>query len=428
MVNFFASNRYQFTCDTPGVHGALIFASGIACHELERRKLNKNPYMARRLLDPQLYLSTLDVTKAQRTCAKLASYGWFGSMTSTFDSGKQRQAEWRRTAADEVLSGWTSELPTGPSEIEDRARICVELQERIGCEAIILPSPLRTASGHDYERELAWLDIGLEVSRGVCGLPRIATVAISDTVLRGIDPWASSELDVLIDQVSARNPEGVYLVIEQASHDQHYESNPQVVGALVRLVRDLREAGVAQVMVPMAGVAGILAVAVGAELWSTGWYRSQRRIRLPDFEDADEPRFAVPTYYSHKLAGEIHLKTDLDTIKDAGSLGLIADHTSASTGLLQALEKDQYVANVPDWEPRRGNVQAARAHYAEALLRETLTLTPLSLDQRLEASKRWLDRAVSAAQRISALGEFNTRTTLSHQRAWRNVLELASSR
>src|SRR6266540_6745835 len=145
-----------------GLDGALIFASGIALHELERRKLDKHDHLDRRLLDPQLYLAGLDVAKAGKTCVKLASYGWFDGAAPIYDSSKEKQSDWRASAADHVKGSWSGTLPTDPEIIEDRVRICLDVQRRLGCEAIIVPTPLITTPSSDFSAQMAWLDPGLE--------------------------------------------------------------------------------------------------------------------------------------------------------------------------------------------------------------------------------------------------------------------------
>lgn len=423
MIDFFQSARYQTAPETDGLDGAVIFASGLELHALERRALDEHPYLKRRLLDPQLYLSGLAAATATKACTRLASYGWFDGSAPLFDSSKQNQRQWKEPATAEVIKTWTGKVPTDPKVIEDRVRICIEVQQRLGCEAIVLPSPLRTNPSTDHSAELAWLDLGLDLAKRIApGAPRLATIAISDTCLVNVDPWTSHMLDALLDQVSAREPEGAFVVIEQGGHDRLYEAHSNTLGSLARLVRDLRTAGVPRVVVPLAGVAGLLGAALGAETWSTGWYRSQRRVRMLDLEDSDGR--AKPTYYSHRLAGEIHLRTDLDTINGAGLLESVADETSVSSGLLQALRrKGGVVASVPAWQ----SVQTAREHFAKALVRETAALRKLTVQDRLDATKRWLDGAVKVAAKISSLGDFHYRTELGHQAAWRAVLDAASS-
>jgi hypothetical protein len=47
--------------------------------------------------------------------------------------------------------------------------------------------------------------------------------------------------------------------------------------------------------------------------------------------------------------------------------------------------------------------------------------------KRLGAAKRWLDGAVKVASKVASVGDFHQRTALGHQRAWRAVLDAASS-
>jgi hypothetical protein len=82
---------------------------------------------------------------------------------------------------------------------------------------------------------------------------------------------------------------------------------------------------------------------------------------------------------------------------------------------------------VPDWEPRKSNVTAAREHFAATLIRETASMRAIHPAKRIDAAKIWLDNAVDLAAEISTKGEFNARTTLGHQRAWRQALERFSS-
>lgn len=429
MIDFFSSTRWVMAPEADGFDGAVIFAAGLPLHTLERRNLDQHPHLARRLLDPQVYLSGLDVARSTDACTKLASYGWFDAEAPVFDSSAQKQSEWRGAVRADVVNTWTGRVPTDPQVIENRVRVCIETQQRLGCEAIILPSPLTTDVSTNFAAELVWLDIGLELAKRIApGVPRLATIALSDTCIQGVDPWSSASLDTLLDQVSSREPEGAYVVIEQASHDQLYETTANTLGTLVRLVRDLRAGRISKVVVPHAGVAGMLGAAVGAQIWSTGWYRGQRRLRLSEIEDSDDIKLAIPTYYSHALAGEIHLRTDLDTINAGGLLDLVADETAASSGLLRALrKKGGVVASVPAWEHKKGNTSAARQHFASALIRETATMRALRVEDRLDAAKRWLDNAIRVATKVSALGDFNPRTALGHQRAWRAVLDSATT-
>src|SRR5207248_89204 len=139
---------------------------------------------------------------------------------SSFDSSQQTQAQWRAQAQSAVAESWLGATPTDPAEIEETIRLCVDIEMNVGCEALLLPSPLTTNPTTNYSAELQWLDSGLEIAaRTVPDFPRIVTIAISDTCLRGMRPGENALLDAIVDQVTARAPEGAYLVLEQANED-----------------------------------------------------------------------------------------------------------------------------------------------------------------------------------------------------------------
>jgi hypothetical protein len=423
-AEFWASAKFQMKIPTGlvGVAGGLILPSGVALPTLERRNLSRQyPHLARRLLDPQLYLAGLNVSVCRKPCANLTSYGWFaGVPLPAFNSAQQTQAQWAAQARAAVPASWLGQVPATAHEIEDVVRICAETQQRIGCEAIILPSPLTTSPSSDYSTELQWLDSGLTIARRVApNVPRIATVAVSDTCLRGFTPADNGLLDVIVDQVTARTPEGAYVLLELANEDGHYCTHPNTVGALLRLVHGLKIGGIERVMVAFAGTAGLLALAVGADAWSTGWYRGERRLRLVDFEQ-QEGR-AVPAYYSHNLAGEFHLASDLDRVARAGYLGRLADVTEASDGLIRALAAGRPVSAVPEWQYKQSNVAASIEHFLAVMARETAVLSASSADARIDYAQRWLETADQFASDLYTVGSFNSRTSLNHQRSWREA-------
>lgn len=294
-------------------------------------------------------------------------------------------------------------------------------QRDLGCEAIILPSPLTREHSTDYSREVEWLEAGLAVCRLVApGLPHIATVAVSDTCLRGINPSANSLIDLILDQVSARQPDGVYIVLELANETRYYCGSPDTIGALLRFVSGFRAGGHTRVIVGFGGLAGFLALTAGADTWTSGWYRGERRLRLSDFEQ-DEGR-AMPTYYSHPLATDVHLRGDLDRLVASGYLPQVADRTVSSEGLLAALSAGRRVDEVTEWRYRQSNVTAARAHYLAASIRETAIISELSESACLDHARHWLDGAVTLARRLYRLGDFHDRTELDHQRAWHDAM------
>jgi len=420
-VSFFACARFQMAIPgkVAGIDGGIIFPSGIPAHTLRKRNLEvQYPHLRRRLLDPQLYLATLNPGVSRKSCANLASYNWFlAKELEKYDSGKQSQADWRRKVAATIHRTWRGSPPSNKDEIDSSIRQVIVAQKELACEAIILPSPLSTDPNDDYSAETRWLDTGMNLAAELASdLPHLASIAISDTCLRWTNPWTNRFIDLVLDQVTARRPSGAYLVIELANERGYYCSHPNTVGALLRLVYGLREGGLGRVVVSFAGIAGLLALAVGADTWASGWYRGERRLKLVDLED--QIGMAVPTYYSHRLASELHLETDLDRVSVAGLLDRLADETPASSGLLRALRAGRSANTVPDWRYRRSNVNAAREHFLRVGIRETAKLNRLDQNGRIEYGVDWLKNAEALASDLYKVGSFNVRTELDHQSNW----------
>jgi hypothetical protein len=421
---FFAPARHQMALpgDVPGVDGGIIYPAGIAYDALIRRNIEKKyPHLRRRLVDPQFYLATLLGAKCRRACVNLASYGWFAADGfESYDTKKHgKQNQWKANAQDNIHEHWTGTLPTDEKSIEKAVQICVDVQANVGCESIILPAPLITELFTDFSVEGTWLDAGLRLAAD-SGLGRLATVAISDSCLRPVAPEKNDLIETIIDQVSAREPEGVYLVIE-TSQEGYYHTHPNTIGSMLRLVSGLKEAGVGTVVVSLEGVAGLLALAVGADMTCTGWYRSERRLKLSDFDD--QQGRAVPTYYSHALASEVDVKQDLGRLAKAGLLDELADITPASKALIAALRAGKPVSAVADWEYKIGNVTAAREHFMTVMVRETREFAKLSAAQQRQNALSWLTGAEALAQKVAKLGNVTGRSEIQHQGPWRIAFE-----
>jgi hypothetical protein len=417
MKNFFSLARFRMEPPVNTIDGGVVIPAGIAAPVLLRRNLEKRyPYLKRRLIDPQIYLSGLNAKICEKTCINLMSYGWFGNHLEPYDSEKLTQKEWKEKAREDVIKFWRGSPPIDEQEIKTSVETCLNNQAVFGCEMIILPAPLINEA-RDVSSALTWLDSGLSVAKRMrLEVPLLATIAISDNCLRGFDPWSNAILDNLLDQVTSREVHGVYLAPEQASEDNYYYTHPNTIGSILRLVDGLKAGGLHHVHVAFAGVVGLLALTAGADTWSSGWYRGERRLRLADFEKREGR--AYPAYYSHSLAAEIHLDSDLDNIVEAGMLSRIGDETPASTQLLRALSSKHKVTSVADWQYRQANVTGATEHFIFAMIRETKKLSTMTPDQRLQYGEAWLKMAAQLAYDVSRLGEFSDRTSLNHQHTW----------
>jgi hypothetical protein len=418
--DFYYLAKYQMTVPgAEGAAGAVIIPSGLPSHTLIRRDLDR--LLGRRLLDPQVYLSDLQPDRCRNTCTCLASYSWFlADNVPAFDSGQQTQAEWRRAVQNDITAIWRR-TPTTAADIRRAVDECISFQVRIGVEAIILPSPLTRDHASDYAREAEWLEIGCERAAALAaGTPAFATIAISDTCLRGFRPRENTLIDIILDQVTARARAGAYVVLEQANETTYNCTSSNTVGSLLRLVSGLKAGGLERVIVCYAGTAGLLALAVGADAWAAGWYRSERRLKPADIEQSEGR--AMPAYYSQPAATEFHLVDDLTRVRDAGLFPRIADETVHSAELLRALRAGRSPNDVAPWQPRQSNVTAARAHYVTAMIRETQHIGGLrDPAQQIAYGTDWLQGATEIAAALYQIGEFNQRTELDHQRAWREA-------
>jgi hypothetical protein len=426
MKEFYAPARHQMAIPPgiKGITGGIIFPAGINQHTLSRRDLSKKyPHLKRRLLDPQFYLSSLSAFTCRKACVNLSSYPWcLTNGAKAYESSKQSQSEWKAEANALIHRTWKSEIPKAISEINKVVAKCILFQEQLDCEAIILPCPLTIDFSSDIAVELAWLDVGLALAKQLApNKPRLATIAISDSCLRSIDPWKNDLLTVIIDQITARTPEGAYIVIEQTNESAHYCANPNTIASLLRLVYELKEGGLQRIVVGLVGMAGLLAIAAGADAWTVGYYQSAQRVRLSDFDDHEGRAF--PTYYTHKLAGEIHLENDLDKINEKGFLNRIEDVTPASKELIQALRSAKKVKNVPEWQYKQTNIAAANQHFLMVAARETQILAGKTKRECLQYAYDWLKSSEQLAVDLNSLGGFNPRTSLKHQASWLHSFE-----
>jgi len=323
---------------------------------------------------------------------------------------------------------WVRTLPTGPQEILLLAVACVTFQEATGCQTVILPAPLVRDENNSLDQALTWIDAGIEAMK-TSDLPCLATLAISDTALRGLDPSQNGLLSAALDALTAREElGGVYLVLEQTSEPGYFCSHPDTIAALCWLVREFKRAKVKRIFVAPCGPLGLALCGLGATDWTGGWYRSERKQRLADCED-NEGR-AHPTFYSHALAGDVHLKQDLDNLVAAKVVGVLANPSSFSAVLSRALLNGSSVQKVPSWRFLGGNVTAARAHFLEVAVTETNELNKLAEANRHSYVTAWLKKAKDLAGEATAVGGvLHARTEVGHQATWlaRVVKELARS-
>lgn len=405
--------------------GSTLLASALPNHTLIRRKLDKYPHLRRRLFDPQLYMAGISANsdEMRRVCAKLASYSWFGvGGLDKFESGEFRQADWMADAKSKVASAWPGKAPeTG---IADRARECIDYQRALGCEAVILPSPLTTEPGTHYGTELEWLDAGLLHTRSLgeqLTQPVYATVALSDLCLRLIDAGKNPLLDLVIDQVSAREVDGVYVVVEQTSElaETKHCSHFRTLWSVLRLVHEFAHDAELAVGVNFVGAFGLACEAAGATWWASNWYKSLYRLRLQDRIAGGR---AYPTYWSHPLTLDINMESDFDALAAASVLSRYEDWTPASEGLLTAAKSGVPASSVGAWAYSPSNVTAAKDHFVLSAIAHEQEYSKLTGTERLDTILDWLKAAMLGATEVATELGAQCKTKLDHVQAWYDAI------
>lgn len=418
---FFVNVGYRFALD-PSVtpDGGLILCSAMPRHQLERRKLRRYPYLEQRLFDLQLYLSGLDATRATDHCAKLATYPWFGvADLPAFDSGQHRQSQWMETARQRIRRIWPGTLPGDPQAIEAGVRECIDFQVRLDTWAVILPSPLTVDFTSDYSAELEWLDAGLrhlEFLEGV-DAPIYATVAISDRALVFADPSKNPILGLLLDQVSAREVNGIYLVLEQSGEDPNARQcgSSRTLRSLLYLVHRFANDCNLQVGVNFVGAFALACRAAGASWWASNWYKSLHRLRLGDTVAGGA---VYPLYWSQPSALDVNLEADFDALAKA-DLSRIADPTPACGGLLAAAAQGVASNTLPDWRYAKSNATAAITHFLQSAVQMDARLTALGVGTaQLAHVEAWLRDAEATAAWAGTTLPAGAKTRLSHVSEW----------
>jgi hypothetical protein len=421
-VYFFnARLRFKIPAVITPISGSVIAASSISPIDLQRRPFTEHVHLTRRLLDPQLYMASVDPAIDSETVARLAAYPWFhGHGVPKYDSGQYvNRKEWKKTHEPGLVSQWTRTIPTEPSAIRKAARAAVDFQLKLGCDAILLPGPLTTIVDQSLQNELTWLDAGLEACNAAkAKCQAFATIALSEAVLQ-VPALKNPLIHSLSNQVATRTGlAGAYIVLEQSDSNNYFWTSKDALMSLLILIDDLYRGASKKVVVNYVGTFGLVAKAVGAEIWSSGYFLMQRRFSLKGVMG-----IAYPRYHSLALAGDIGLKEDLERINRAGLADECMTPTDADAVLRAALKKGKKPPDVPEWEYRQNNWPAAQRHYLEIASTAGSKLEKMSIVERQNWVHIWLKNAVNLVNALKTEKLVGIGTTTDHQRVWMDVFE-----
>lgn len=422
MFFFNARRNLEIPQTQTPVEGSVIAASALSAVDLLKRpkKMKKHPHFNRFLLDPQLYMASVDPALDPDTVAKLAAYPWFhGESVPKYSSGQHGTAsKWKKQHEAALIAQWTRTVPTDGQSISKSATGAVDFQLCLGCEGIVLAAPLTTIVDQTLQQEIAWIQAGLQACAELqVTKPIYATIALSEAVLHV--PALQNSLVHALSSYVAAVPElaGAYLVLEQTDPGLYFWDAKDPLMALLVLVDDLHRGAKKRVLINYVGTFGLVARAAGADLWSSGYFQMQRRFSL-----RGQTGRAFPRYHSLALAGDIGLRDDLDRINAAGLAGAVMTPTSSDASLRGALSQKKYVQDVPEWQYRMSNVPAAHAHYLQIATTTGALLDSLSPADRIEWVHSWLQNAVSLAGQLEGQ-KLVTASDTRHQKVWLDVFE-----
>jgi hypothetical protein len=424
---FYHNTKYRFTLaagSPQSIAGAVILACAMAEGQMLRRDMRKQTFLQHRLFDPQLYLARLDGNTARKSVCNLATWPWFGDHSvPQYDSALHGSLKnWKDQHDDVLLRNWKGRPPETAEAIREAVICAVQKQVDLGCEGIILPAPMTNVYAAGYELETFWLDAGIEACKSLhIRLPIYATVAISDNVLRGVDAAENPLVHTITNQLASRDElAGGYFVIEQGSEDGYVCTSKDTLLAVLLMVDDLTRGAAKRAIVNYMGTFGPITVAAGATIYSTGYYLSQRRLKLSDFEDKDSR--AYPRYLSLSLAGDIGISSDLaDAYSTLGNR--IFSQTPVAQPLHSAIQQGISTSRVPEWEYKQQNITAAGAHYNWSMLNVGNNFLAATAEEKRSLVHRWLREATRDAERLRLAGIDRSHSDISHQAVWLGAFE-----
>lgn len=424
---FYHNTKYKFPLwrgSPDDCAGGIIAAAAMPLEQLRHREFADHPYLQHRLFDPQLYLALLDPGTAPSAVQNLASYPWFGTPAQEpFDKRKHKTLKaYKNLVGPARLAQWPRCVPSDPNGIARAARSAVQLQVELGCQSIILASPLVDPGVSAFHQGTSWIDAGLAACAEFdVRLPIYATIALCDSIIEARPALENTFIGAITEQIAAREGlAGAYVVVETRSGDAYSFESGDVVQSLIVIVDDLVRGAGRKVIVNYAGSFGAVLSAVGAEIWSSGYYLSQRRLKTTDLTKKNGGG-QRPRYYSLALAGDVGLEKDLDDVAKAKLLGKILTPSPTADSLHTALKAGKKVANVPGWE-YKAKLTAAGAHYNTCMVRLGAELEAIAPGERVEYVDKWLAAAVALAAELRSANIRDTRVTeLSHQATWLNA-------
>lgn len=413
-------SKWTLATELESVRGAVFLASSNSGVRFTRRT---SPDLGRIIIDPQLYLSNLDVKACSKVCGRLATHPWFMVDGVPEFDGALSVTTWQKVVNTAASENWTGEPPQG-EQVRQSCLAAIRAQVEFGCTHIILPVPMLDEREDAGGLLAEWLDAGLEAANELeVGQPLLATVAIAQPTLNKEAFEPGGFLEAIVDQVTARvGLGGVYIVIGLFSAALHpFETQQPALKAYAHLSHAFRESRFETVMVNFADVFGLVCVAAGATDLATGESQTRRRLCMNAFRDQGGG-VAVPHFYSHAALAEFATETDLNPIIKARLVRRIIDETPYSEELFETLANTGTAADSPGWAEGQNNVGLAQRHFITRLALEGEAFRVVTRKKRSVAIRDALDEAEATELLLTKrLGRRVGR--YAPAKAWRDVLD-----
>lgn len=387
------------------VDGVVINAAGVHITQVERRNLTTEPKVL--LFDPQLYLSGLEMDVCEKACSRLSTYPWFGGSDVEFDSDVYTQKEWFDEHKETMI--WPYTLPQSNKDIRECIKTCFDFQVALGVTQLIIPTPLIEDIENEFETQLKWIDVALELKSEFYDIEMLATVAFCDHIVIHQDPLENRAVQSIIDNISARSElDGAYIIPVQTGSNSIRITQLRVATTLLHISHIVGHQNEKKVIINFADSFGFACLGVGATAYGGGYTNKTRRMNLSDYIDAGGGG-AYPKFHSHQLLLDFLSERDLTKIRDSRLLRLIKnDQTDASEDLFDALGAGLSANDVPPWRESLNNVTRATIHKIERSLMACSELQYIgtNMDVRFEYILEWLQNA--EAYHLLLDSRFNT--------------------
>jgi hypothetical protein len=334
------------------------------------------------LLDPQFYVTTLNPPNE----GYLTEYPYYASGL---------------TAADFV----------GSRRLRQYAQDTLAYQADLELTKLVSPSVLfESFEDRWFQIALSLADASLEYLKDRNeGTSLLLTFAFSEQALS-----SRRELDIFLDQLTAWEMKGVYLLVarDESSYSQRFE--PQRLANLLYLIYVLSQINDFEVIVGYSDFCGLLLRAAGAAAFATGWNQSLRQFCRRSFirqrPGGQPPR---PRYSSAPLLNSI-LLSELDQTFDAGYLDVVLSQVPLDTVITSAVRPE-----ASGW-----NRRTSELHHWQTLhkLDGQLVMNPADDLEQIAAAIETATAIYAVVQADGVLFERNTQAQ--HLEDWKQAIQL----